>query len=479
MYKVIKDLYKDNRARIRIGEYESQELNIKLGVMQGSILGPILFNIFINDLLEKLHLTRLGVGMPKTIITALGYADDIVLLADNPSKLQEQIDICEKWSSENGMRFNTEKCKVMALNVRQKGLAFHISGETIEVVQKKKYLGIIFSRSRQTTLYGKHITKVLERAEARVNLIRHTGFLKDGLRPEISIRMYKTMVRPILEYGAQVLSYKHYYFVDRKIDKIEEPSEIIRKLEKFQNKVLKKLIPCPKNTPPEVIRLLTGTMPIEGRIDMLKLRYFWRLHHAGGKNMAHQIYLELRENFLKGKEGFIHEVFNLCCKYRRIDLWHGKCPEKINPLARIRKIVEKFHIEKDEKAARKSDCMYSEMLNVKGKKYMFEERLKEVGRFHSTEHRGVFLHAILDTAKYERNCKNCDRKVNDLTEHGLEECTGVKHNRRVYTLSMKLYDASEGQKLLRKREAIQLALTKKCYMKAFCEFLLVIWKWDM
>ena len=118
-----------------------------------------------------------------------------------------------------------------------------------------KYLGIIFSRSRQTSLYGKHSTRVIERAETTVNLIRHMGFQKDGLRPETSVRMYKAMVRPILEYGAQVLSYKHHYFVDREIEKLEAPTEIIMKLEKFQNKVLKKLIPCQKNTPPEVIRL--------------------------------------------------------------------------------------------------------------------------------------------------------------------------------------------------------------------------------
>ena len=109
------------------------------------------------------------------------------------------------------------------------------------------------------------------------------GFEKDGLRPETSIRMYKTIVRPILEYGAQVLSYKHYYFTERQLKKIEEPTEMIRKLESFQNRVLKKLIPCPKNTPPELLRLLTGTMPVEGRIDKLKLRYFWKLHHAEDK----------------------------------------------------------------------------------------------------------------------------------------------------------------------------------------------------
>ena len=129
------------------------------------------------------------------------------------------------------------------------------------------------------------------------------------------------MVRPILEYGAQVISYKQYYFTDRKPVKIEDPSEYIRKLEKFQNKVMKKLIPCPKNTPPEILRLLLGIMPISGRIDKLKLRYFWKIHHADNSNAAHQMYKGIRENFLTGNEGYIHEIFNLCCKYGRMNLW--------------------------------------------------------------------------------------------------------------------------------------------------------------
>ena len=195
-----------------------------------------------------------------------------------------------------------------------RGHEFILSGKSLEIVTKIKYLGIIFSRSRLTTLFGKHMAKVLEKAETRVNLIRHLGFERDGLRPETSIRMYKTMVRPILEYGAQVLSYKHYYFTERQLKKIEEPAEMIRKLERFQNRVLKRLIPCPKNTPPGLLRLLTGTMPIEGRIDKLKLRYFWKLHHAEDKNVAHQIYKGLREEFLRGKEGYIHKT-NLCAYF--------------------------------------------------------------------------------------------------------------------------------------------------------------------
>ena len=232
-----------------------KRLEINSGVT-GSKLGPILFNIFINDLLETLQASKLGVKMENVTVSSLGFADDIMLIADDPAKLQELLDLCGKWSRENGMPFNIKKCKVLVLNVSLKGLRFTLTGQILQLVKETKYLGVIFSRSRLTSLYGKHLAKVLEKAEVRANAVRHTGFHRDGLRPETSIGMYKSLVRPILEYAAEVLSYKHYYFTDRECTKVEEPPEMIKRLEKLQNKILKKLIGSPKNTPPAVVRLI-------------------------------------------------------------------------------------------------------------------------------------------------------------------------------------------------------------------------------
>ena len=94
----------------------------------------------------------------------------------------------------------------------------------------------------------------------------------------------------------------------------------------------------------------------------------------------------------------------ICALNIREWLWHGKFPQKINPLKRISKMVESFHLEKDKEALRGVVCMYKEMMNGNTKKYQLDERLTEVGRFHSTEHRNLFLYVLLDTAKYERNC---------------------------------------------------------------------------
>ena len=482
MHRVIRDLYTDNRAAVRVGEYETKSFEIRSGVMQGSKLGPILFNIFINDLLEELHASNLGVQMITITVSALGFADDILVIADDPSKLQALLDICSNWSEQNGMPFNIKKCKVLVLNEALKGLSFKLTGAPLELVKETKYLGVLFSRSRLTSLYGRHLAKVLERAEVRANAIRHMGHHKDGLRPQTAVTMYKVLVRPILEYAAEVLSYKHYYFTDRKSTKVEEPPEMIKRLENLQNKVLKKLVSCPKNTPPAVVRLLTGTMPLSARIDMLKLRYFWKLHHMKTDNIAQKVYLGLRKNFLSGAVGYVHEIFNICCKYDRMDIWHGTCrpskvAQRINPLAMIRKMVEQYHLKKDLETAQRKSCVYTAIKVFKGKRYCFESWLKHMGRFPSTEHRRTFLYSLLDTSKYERLCRNCGSTVNDVVKHGLADCTGLKHQRRKFKMLMVFYNAPTELDLQKKGVVFEAALRKKSLLKVVCSFLLQIWAW--
>ena len=116
MYRVIKDIYTCNRAKVLLGKYLSPEFQILSGVLQGSKLGPLLFLIFINDLSEKLDESNLGAKIGKLVISGLGFADDIVLISDSPAKLQGLIDICSGWAKRNYMEFKISKCKVIVLN---------------------------------------------------------------------------------------------------------------------------------------------------------------------------------------------------------------------------------------------------------------------------------------------------------------------------------------------------------------------------
>ena len=88
------------------------------------MLGPVLFSVFINDLLNELHNSSLGAKIAGLIISTLGFADDIILIADNPDHLQQLLFICESWAKRNRMSFNSDKCNVMVFNCKSDELHF-------------------------------------------------------------------------------------------------------------------------------------------------------------------------------------------------------------------------------------------------------------------------------------------------------------------------------------------------------------------
>ena len=135
--------------------------------------------------------------------------------------------------------------------------------------------------------------------------------------------MYKILVRPLLENGAQVLSYQRYYLnSSRPPDNIENLRFFKKDLEHFQTRALKNLLNCPRNTSPSVVRLLAGVEPMACRIDMLKLRYYWKITHAQSSIPRTIISFKKRRIFHVNK-GFATEIFSLCCKIGEISFWHG------------------------------------------------------------------------------------------------------------------------------------------------------------
>ena len=94
MFRVIKNLFSSNLAQVLIDGFLSPAFVINRGVLQGSKSGSTLFNVFINDLLDSLNNSNLGVTIGDIQISALGFADDIVLITGCPMKAQGLLNIC-------------------------------------------------------------------------------------------------------------------------------------------------------------------------------------------------------------------------------------------------------------------------------------------------------------------------------------------------------------------------------------------------
>jgi len=173
--------------RVGINGVFSEWARVESGVPQGSILGPLLFNIFIMDINKKLK---------NKIIK---FADDTKLWgkADTPEDIEgirEDLLELSTWSKENKMPFNVSKCRVMYMGKKNNREPYNLLGEKIVETNEEKDLGVFFTENFKPTT---NCNKAFNSASRVIGLIRRNILSKEESSMLI---LYKTLVRPILEY---------------------------------------------------------------------------------------------------------------------------------------------------------------------------------------------------------------------------------------------------------------------------------------
>ena len=189
LYNWIDNFLSRRTQQTRVGTSLSDTVSLSSGVVQGSVLGPLLFLLYINDVANLFDCDRCSCKM---------YADDVKLYtalstADDVASFQTKLDALYRWSNEWQLNISSSKCAFMVVRDSNIKTELQLNGKSINKVNEYKDLGVIVDKDLKFT---SHINHIVASANTRACLIRKC-FLSRDVRT--LIHAFNTYVRPLLE----------------------------------------------------------------------------------------------------------------------------------------------------------------------------------------------------------------------------------------------------------------------------------------
>ena len=207
MLRFIKSYLQGRQQQVVVSGSKSSTLPVHSGVPQGSILGPLLFVLFINDMFSCIS--------DETNIAL--YADDTKIwreinMFDDHIVLQQDINNLLQWSLQNKMKFHPSKCKALSVSLQRNVLdnlpfnVYHyVLGESfIDFVGSQRDLGVIINTK---LLWGPQIDNLISNASSKLGLLMRTCHFTTNKRQKRSF--YLAIVRSLFEHCSVIWCPQH------------------------------------------------------------------------------------------------------------------------------------------------------------------------------------------------------------------------------------------------------------------------------
>lgn len=250
--KWFKSYLANRKQMVKLNNIKSSSIDNEYGVPQGSILGALLFIIYINDMPNVLQKCEIILYADDTLIFTEGHTDK--LCQDN---MIHDINNVNKWLKMNKLKLNENKTKLMEINMNNESV-FKINNEVIEKVNEIKYLGFIIDKQLK---FKEHMEYICKKIGKKI------GFFK-RIRNKISIltaiNIYNTTIKPHFEFGSTIL-----YTCCT--------STQIERLQKLQNKAMRSILKCNIYTPIESMLNALKWLNIKQRLEMNTLHFIQKM----------------------------------------------------------------------------------------------------------------------------------------------------------------------------------------------------------
>ena len=277
----IKAWLSNRTQRVVLNGKKSQCKPVRSGVPHGSVLGPLLFLIFINDI---------DSGVSNTI---LKFADDTKLLApvnspNNALSLQEDLNQLFNWSQEWQMLFNVEKCKTIHFGYNNPEYPYSMDGKNLSSVDHEKDLGVIIHSSLKPAV---HIAEKVKKANRFLGMINRTFKHRSK---QMMLQLYKSMVRPHLDYASAAWSPHQKNHID-----------LLEKVQRRFTRMVPGLSPLPYEERLKKLKLTT-LQTRRTRADLLEVFKMF----SGDTKVKPEVLFERSESSTRGHR---HKLFKQRC----------------------------------------------------------------------------------------------------------------------------------------------------------------------
>jgi hypothetical protein len=200
---------------------------IELGVPQGSVIGPLLFILYINDIGGAIIHSQVNLFADDTLLSVSGENVDECIM-----KMQEDLNELSKWLKFNKLKLNVAKTKYMIITSRRRNpsnsTTLSIDSEQIEEVKNLKYLGVQIDNKLD---FKEHLNLVVKKIAKKTNFL---GRISRKLTSVTKVMIYKSIILPHLDYCSSII------FMANKQD--------INKLQLLQNRGLRIILKKPRRT---------------------------------------------------------------------------------------------------------------------------------------------------------------------------------------------------------------------------------------
>ena len=261
MTRWLSDFLVGRIIQVNVNGFLSDKISPNAGVPQGSVLSPLLFLIYVNDLPKPHHRQN----------SKSQFADDTALWAASKNVqfaakfLQNDLRKLAKWCAKWRIKLNPEKTKVIIFSrsylAGKPEPTLKLYGERLKIYPQVKFLGITFG-SKFT--FKKHSEDILGRCNARYHRIRLLTNKKWGPSASTIIQIYKQCVRPIFEYGS--------------LSTMTTSDTIISEIQRLQNKFIRLALRLPKYISVKLLHDSSGLPYVKDRLFSRSTRTLERIY---------------------------------------------------------------------------------------------------------------------------------------------------------------------------------------------------------